>query len=52
MDQHGWDYRNNVYDSEIIADECGNRVADGNLTPVYTYKGKTLSELVDDPGCS
>ena len=52
MEQHGWNYRNNVYDSEMMADDCGNRVADGDLTPVYTYKGKTLSEWVDDPGCS
>jgi len=52
MNQHGWNYRNNVLDSETMADECGNRVADGNLTPVYTYKGKTLSEWVENPGCS
>jgi len=52
MDQHGWDYNHNVLDSETIANECGTRVANGNLTPIYTYKGKTLSELVDNPGCS
>lgn len=51
MEQHGWDYRNNVSDSEAMADECGVRVASGELTPVYTYKGKTLSEWVDDPEC-
>lgn len=33
---------------ETICDECGNRVADGNLSPVYTHDGKTLSEFVRD----
>jgi len=51
MSQHGWKYRPAVSDSEIIADECGYRIADGDLIPVYTYKGKTLSEWVPDPSC-
>jgi len=51
MNQHGWDYGAAVAASEQIADECGTRVADGELTPVYLYEGKALPELVDNPGC-
>jgi len=51
MAQHGWIYRAAVKDSETIADECGERVANGQLEPIYTYKGKTLSEWVPNPQC-
>lgn len=51
MNQHGWKYNHAVYDSEIIADECGVRIADGQLEPIYKYKGKTLSEWVPNPEC-
>jgi len=51
MFQHDWDYTTAVSDSEIIAYACGDRIANNNLTPVYTYKGKTLSELVPTPSC-
>jgi len=51
MNQHGWKYRQAVLDSETIADECGVRIANGELSPIYTYKGKTLSEWVPDPFC-
>jgi len=51
MYQHGWSYSTTVAVSEQIANECGTRVADGKLTPVYLYEGKALPELVDNPGC-
>ena len=52
MTQHGWNYPASVVASEQIANECGIRVADGDLAPVYLYEGKALPELVDDPECS
>lgn len=51
MDHHGWNYRTQVLRSETIANECGIRIADGDLTPVYIYRGETLSSWVDDPTC-
>ena len=51
MNQHGWDYGATVAVSEQIANECGARVANGELTPVYLYEGKALPELVDNPEC-
>jgi hypothetical protein len=51
MAQHGWKYLKAVLDSETIAQECGIRTAQGELTPIYKYKGKTLSELVPNPYC-
>jgi hypothetical protein len=50
--QHG--YNSTIYtkdDHEIIATECGQRIADGQLEPIYKYKGKTLSEIVPWPEC-
>jgi hypothetical protein len=50
--QHG--YYNFFFvhkDHEIIANECAQRVAEGRLRPVYTYKGKTLAEIVPFPRC-
>lgn len=47
MAQHGWKYRPAVYDSEIMADEVGERTAKAELTPIYTYKGKTLTEWIE-----
>jgi len=51
MAQHLWDYPSHVAMSEAIANEVGTRVAEGELVPVYTYQGKTLSEWVPNPGC-
>lgn len=51
MLQHGWKYRPAVLDSETIANECGVRIANGELEPIYKYKNKTLSEWVPDPEC-
>lgn len=51
MAQHLWNYPNHVAMSETIANECGTRTAQGELVPVYTYQGKTLSEWVPNPGC-
>jgi len=50
--QHGYPAVSNRQDHENIAHECGVRVANGQLTPIYTYKGKTLSEIVPQPSCS
>jgi predicted metallopeptidase len=52
MTHHGWDYGFNPMAAENICNECAERVADGELTPVYTILGQTLSELVPNPGCS
>lgn len=49
--QHAYFLNRNIYDAAIIADECGERVADNNLTPVYTYGGRTLSQIVPVVGC-
>lgn len=51
MSHHGWKYNWYVAISETIADECGVRIANNALTPVYTYKGNTLSQLVPYPSC-
>jgi len=52
MQQHGWNYGSSIAMSEQIANECGVRVANGSLSPVYQYNGNTLSELVENPSCS
>jgi len=51
MNQHGYDKLRDPVTFETIADECGVRVANGELTPIYTYQGKTLSEIVPDTTC-
>lgn len=51
MNQHVWNYRLMVAASEEIANECGARIANNDLAPVYTYHGKTLSEIVGVPAC-
>ena len=38
-------------DHEAMANECADRVVAGELTPIYTYKGKTMSEIVPFPSC-
>lgn len=51
--QHGYSfYSLKRRDHETIASECGARVAKGELTPIYKYQGKTLSEIVPVPSCS
>ena len=52
MTQHEWRYVGQVVISETIADEVAVRVAQADLTPVYTFQGKTLSEWVPNSICS
>jgi len=47
MEQHEWNYNIAIYDSEIMADEVGKRTAQADLTPIYTYQGKTLAEWIE-----
>jgi len=47
MNQNGWTYIKQVPLSELLADECAQRVVDGDLTPIYTYQGMTLQEIID-----
>jgi len=44
--QRGLYYSTNVVMSETIANECGDRVANGDLSPVYTYEGYPLSDYL------
>lgn len=52
MDQHLWNYNAAAAMSEEIAGEIALRVAYQELSPIYTYGGKTLSQIVPQPGCS
>jgi len=36
---------------EDMARECGTRIKQGDLEPIYKYKGKTMSEIVPSPNC-
>jgi len=47
MNQNNWNYRIAVLDSENMADEVAIRTAQADLTPIYTYQGKTLTEWID-----
>lgn len=51
MFQHEYDYNFNPLAAENIADEVSIRIADGELTPIYTIFGLTLSEVVPHPTC-
>ena len=47
MNQNNWNYRIAVLDSENMADEVAIRTAQADLTPIYTYQGKTQTEWID-----
>jgi len=52
LNQHG--YFNILLlhrDHEAMANECADRIVEGNLTPIYTYKGKTMEEIVPIDQC-
>jgi len=49
--QHGQLKYHTTAVSEAIANECGDRIMSSDLTPVYTYNGHTLSELVTSVAC-
>lgn len=52
MSQHGYNARNKTIESETIASQCAERIRYQDLTPIYKYQDKTLSEIVPYENCS